>query len=123
MKKTLIVGLILIGFGLFTSHQLMAQTAWTVSKDVQKVANKELFSDEELMKSHIHAMSLNQSWVVSKGVSNVGRTETAVATGNIRSSNNDWAISKGVHRVKASKPAKENKDLFKTSPAITRDGK
>lgn len=123
MRKKLLVGLILVGFGLFANHQLMAQTAWTVSKDVQKVANKQLFNDEELKKSHIHAMSLSQSWVVSKGVNNIGSTEP-VAAGNIRSKgSNDWAISKGVHRVKDSKPAKENKDLFQTSPAITRDGK
>ena len=122
MKKTLLVGLILIGFGLFTSHQAMAQSSsWTVSKDVQKVANKKMFSDEEIAKSHIHAISLNQNWVVSKGVNNVGRTETASA-GNIRSAgNNDWTISKGVHRVKSSKSVEENKDLFKTGPEITRE--
>jgi hypothetical protein len=122
MNKKLLVGLILIGSGLFLNNQLMAQTAWAGSKDIQKVANKQLFNDEELMKSHIHAMSLNQSWVVSKGVTNIGRTEPVVA-GNIRSKNNDWAISKGVHRVKVSKPAKENKDLFQTGPEIVRDGK
>ena len=121
MNNKLIAGLILIGFGLFATQQTMAQTPWSVSKDVQKVANKKMFSDEELAKSHIHAISLNQNWVVSKGVNNVGRTETAVA-GNIRSTNNnDWTISKGVHRVKSSKPVEENKDLFKTGPEITRE--
>jgi hypothetical protein len=120
MNKKLIVGLILIGFGLFTTQQLMAQT-WTVSKDVQKVANKKMFSDEEIAKSHIHAISLDQNWLVSKGVNNVGQTETA-AQGNIRSTgNNDWAITKGVHRVKSSKSVEEKKDLFETGPEITRE--
>lgn len=120
MKKKLIVGMIVLSFGFIATHQTMAQESLIVSKGIQKVANKKAFNDEEVMKSHITATTVSQDWVVSKGVNNVGKSETA-AVDNIRSTrNNDWAISKGVHRVKESKPADEKNGLEETSPAITK---
>lgn len=42
---------------------------WSTSKDVQRVANKALFQDENLRKSHIHVISEGTpSMAVSKGI-------------------------------------------------------
>lgn len=116
-------GALLIGSVFMLNTPTSAQSpAWAVSKDVQKVANKKQFEDQDLMKSHIHAAVLGQTWMISKGVSNVG-TEIAVAKGNIPSKGTPaWANSKGVHQIKTSKPVKQDKTLFETSQEITRRG-
>jgi hypothetical protein len=123
LSTKVIAGMLLIGCGLLISGQSFAQApAWTVSKGVQKVSNKQMFEDKELTKSHIHALVLNETWMISKSVHSMGR-DNVVGLGNIRSTGtSDWAISKGVHQIKTNKPVMENKDLFKTGPEITRQG-
>lgn len=68
-----------------------------VSKDVQRVANKKAFENEDLKKSNIQAQSVPfPAIVVSKGVA--GSTD-AQSQGNITSKGYPtWAISKGVAR-------------------------
>ena len=121
-KITAIV--ILAGFGLLINISSFAQApAWTVSKGVQKVSNKKQFEDQELTKSHITAATVDQTWVSSKGVSNIG-TETVAAEGNIPSTGTpEWTNSKGVHQINNKKAVTDEKDLFKTGPEITRQGK
>jgi len=70
--------------------------AWLVSKDVQRIANKSLFEDQELKRSHIQATSTSLTWVVSKGIQ---RKPSEIAKGNIKSGGVPaWTISKGVGR-------------------------
>jgi hypothetical protein len=80
-----------------------------VSKDVQRVANKKAFENEDLNKSNIQAQSIPfPAIVVSKGV--VGSTD-AQSQGNITSKGYPtWAISKGV--------ARQNQESIRESPAI-----
>ena len=113
--------LVLAGCGLLVNSQLMAQAP--ISKGVQQVANKKMLDDKDVMKTHIMAITIDQAWTNSKGVSNVGR-EQQLATGNIRSTGTpDWTISKGVHQIKKTKPAIEPTEQFKTGPEITKKGK
>lgn len=77
---------------------------WQTSKDVQKVANKDMFADEDLKKSHVNAESLGTpTWVFSKGVSSVSNKNVAsseIGQGNIASTGYPtWTISKGVARM------------------------
>ena len=78
-----------------------------VSKDVQRVANKKAFENED--KSNIQAQSVPfPAIVVSKGV--VGSTD-ALSEGNITSKGYPtWAISKGV--------ARQNHERILESPSI-----
>jgi hypothetical protein len=116
MRKTILAGLVLAGFAVVLSADLQAQTPW-LSKDVQKVANKKEF--EKQSTSHITAVSMDQSWVVSKGVSNLGRTETQTA-GNIQSNGiPQWTISKGVHQINSKQPVNKEQEDYRPSPAIT----
>lgn len=72
--------------------------AWTVSKDVQKVANRSAFEKERLGSTSIRARSLNQAWVISKGVNRA--TAPASGEGNVVSRGIPaWTISKGVQRL------------------------
>jgi hypothetical protein len=116
--------MLLAGFSLALTTPSSAQSpAWTVSKGVQKVSNKKQFENQELTKSHITAATVDQTWVSSKGVSNIG-SETAVAEGNIPSKGTPaWTNGKGVHQIKKSSPVTEDKNMFKSGPEITRKGK
>lgn len=78
------------------SANAQSSTAW-VSKDVQRVANKKAFENEEIKKSHIQASTVSfPAIVISKGI--VRPTDT-YAQGNIISKGYPtWAISKGVAR-------------------------
>jgi hypothetical protein len=117
MRKTLLTGLILAGFAMLLNTELQAQTPW-LSKDVQKIANKKEFATEK-SNYHITAVSMDQSWVVSKGVSNLGRTETQSA-GNIQSHGiPQWTISKGVHKINTKQPVNKEQEDYRPSPAIT----
>lgn len=93
-------GMLIVGFGLAFSTPSSAQApAWTVSKDVQKVANKKQFEDQKLNNSHIQVTSVNQNWANAKGVNTIG-SENIVAKGNIRSNGTpEWINSKGVHGI------------------------
>ena len=125
LSVKVLAGTVLVGSIFFMSTPSSAQApAWTVSKGVQKVANKKQFEDKDLMRSHIHAAVVDQTWVSSKGVSNMGN-ENVVAQGNILSTGTPvWANSKGVHQIKGSKQVKEeNNNPFKTGDDIVRKGK
>lgn len=118
MGKKLFAGLILAGFAILFNTELQAQTPW-LSKDVQKVANKKQFAAEEKNSQHITAVSLDQSWVVSKGVSNLGRTDTQSA-GNIQSHGiPQWTVSKGVHQINTKQPQNKEQEDYRSTPAIT----
>ena len=118
MRKTLLTAFVLAGFAMLLNTSLQAQTPW-LSKDVQKVANKKQFEAEQKSNSNITAVSLDQSWVVAKGVSNIGRTETQSA-GNIQSDGiPQWTISKGVHQINTKQPVKKEQEEYRPSPAIT----
>ena len=116
--------MLVAGFGLFINTPSFAQApAWTVSKGVQKVSNKKQLEDKEIMKSHIQVMTINQDWAISKGVSSLGN-DNIVAKGNIPSKGTpSWTNSKGVNQIRKREPVTENKDLFKSGPEITRQGK
>ena len=124
LSVKVLAGTVLFGSIFFINTPSSAQApAWTVSKGVQKVANKKQFDDQDLMRSHIQAAVVDQTWVSSKGVSNVGK-ESVVAQGNIPSTGTPgWANSKGVHQMKESKRVKENNSLLRTGDEITRQGK
>jgi hypothetical protein len=90
----------LIGMFLMGAFFVNAQSGnpnWIVSKDVQRIANKDWFAKEELRGSYFQAKSVDfPSTVISK---RVFRKEASATKGNIESKGtNDWVISKGVHR-------------------------
>ncbi len=73
--------------------------AWTTSKDVQRIANKRLFTDARLRQSHIKAKSIAPTWMISKRVGKPARKEK-LAENNLKSSGTpSWIISKGVQRM------------------------
>lgn len=121
LSVKILAGTVLLGCIFFISTPSLAQApAWTVSKGVQKVANKKQLEDRDAMNSHIHAAVVNQTWVISKGVSSIGN-EDVIAQGNIRSTGTPaWANSKGVHQMKKSRTTSDDKSLFKTGQEITR---
>jgi len=121
ITKKLAALLILAGCGLLVNTQLMAQAP--VSKGVQVVANKKMFDDKDLMKSNIHAMTIDQSWTNSKGVTKIN-ADKSLGQGNMRSTGaSDLAVSKGVHQIKKTKPVTVPTEPFKTGPEITKKGK
>jgi hypothetical protein len=102
--KVVTVGVFVMGLFLTASTFAQAQSgnsepAWTTSKDVQKVANKQLFNDENLKQSHIRAKVISPTWNISKGVHR-RKGDGAVADGNVASKGYPtWVISKGVQRI------------------------
>jgi hypothetical protein len=121
MQKKVFAGLILAGFGLLFNADLLAQTPW-LSKDVQKVVNKDQLEKEEHSNTNIQAVSTDYGWVLSKGISSVGNTQTQYAgsAGNIQSTGIPRiAISKGVHQLKPKKEVKEEREDYQVRPAIT----
>jgi len=98
-KRKKIIGLIgLFLMGAFFANAQASNPNWIVSKDVQRVANKAAFSNEERDRSHFRAASVDfPSIVISKGVF---RKESVASRGNIESKGTPaWVISKGVHRI------------------------
>ena len=124
MKKgKILVGALLLSILFINTPSFAQAPAWTVSKGVQKVANKKQFEDQDLMKSHIHAIVVNQSWTISKGVSSIGN-EGAVVKGNITSAGTPvWANGKGIHQVKRKIQVTEDVSPFEHGEEITRKGK
>jgi len=125
LSVKIVAVMLVAGFSLALTTSSFAQApAWTVSKGVQKVSNKKQFEDKELTKSHITAATVDQTWVSSKGVSNIG-SEATVTEGNIPSKGTPaWTNSKGVHQINNNdKTVIEDKNLFKSGPEITRQGK
>jgi hypothetical protein len=103
-SKILKSGLLVAGFLLAAFTTTLAQsseniTAWTTSKDVQKVANKKLFNDDNLQKSHIQVSSVSPTLNVSKDVHRKQEDEVA-GRDNMVSKYPNWIISKGVHQRK-----------------------
>lgn len=103
-KILLTSGFLAMGLLLTSVMVAQAQTqettpAWTTSKDVQKVANKQLFTDENLKRFHIQSSSESPTRVVSKEVHRREGDEVQ-AKGNVVSSYPNWIISKGVHQRK-----------------------
>ena len=99
MKKQLI-GITLTGMFLMGAVFANAQSAgstWVVTKDVQRVANKMAFENEDIKKSHIQASTVSfPAIVISKGIV---RPADTYAKGNIVSKGYPtWTISKGVAR-------------------------
>jgi len=98
----------------FTFAQAQSGTAWTTSKGVQKVSNKQLFNDEDLQKSHIQATSVSSTWNISKGVQTIGDDNKTTEANVISNDDASWVISKGVHQMnnttvvaKATTPSKD----------------
>lgn len=80
-----------------------AQSSWSTSKAVNEVANKDVFANEELAKTHITASSSMQPSAVSqKGVSKVmlnAEDESGLNKGNVASKGTpSMVVSKGVHQ-------------------------
>jgi len=102
--KAVTVGAVCMGLFLSAFTFAQAQSgnpipAWTTSKDVQKVANKQLFNDENLRQSHIQASSISPTWNISKGIHRK-KGDDGIAQGNIVSKGYPtWVISKGVQRI------------------------
>ncbi|HOX84066.1 MAG TPA: hypothetical protein PLJ60_16965 [Chryseolinea sp.] len=96
LTKTVgLLGLFLIGTILVNAQ---SDPSWTVSKGVQKVANKKSFEKEAKSGSQLQAASMSQLWAISKGVNHSNETEVN-SKGNLPSTGvPSWTISKGVHR-------------------------
>jgi len=96
-KRAGLLGLFLMG-AILVNAQSNNDTSWTVSKDVQKVANKKEFEKEAKRGSQLQAKSTSQQWVVSKGVNRSTESNTD-NKGNVDSKGIPaWTISKGVHQ-------------------------
>ena len=82
----------------FANGQSKESPAWLVSKDVQRYANKSLFEDQNLRRSHIQAKSTAANWTISKGVHSSKSVQTV--KGNVKSEGIPaWTISKGVQQI------------------------
>ena len=117
-------GVSLIGCAVLANGQSKDTPAWSTSKDVQKISNKQLFEDETLKASHINAVVLSPTWNQSKGVQNVGKTSD-VGKSNLASASGaqDWTISKGVQQIQRRNTVKDTKQPnFKREEEITRNG-
>ena len=113
----------LVFFAVMANGQSTDQPAWSVSKDVQKIANKQLFEDESLKASHINAVVVSSTWNISKGVHQIGQS-SEVGNSNIVSTGvPDWVVSKGVQRVQRKKTdSRKKQEIFKHDQEITRIG-
>lgn len=99
MKKQ-VIGITLMSMFLMGAVFANAQSgssAWVVSKDVQRIANKKSFEDENSRRSHIQARTVSfPAIVISKGIA---RPADDYTMGNIISKGYPtWTISKGVAR-------------------------
>jgi len=93
-KTFAVLGLLMAAAVVSYGQTANLNPGWTVSKDVQKVANKKAFEAPTL---NIQANSLNHAWVISKGVN---RGTAATEQGNVASKGIPaWTISKGVQRI------------------------
>lgn len=114
MKKQIIKGIglvcLLMTAAIFVNAQ-SGNSSLVVSKDVQRVANKKAFENNE---SNIQARSLAfPAIVISKGIARAPQAQTQ---GNVVSKGYPtWAISKGV--------ARQNQQRILESPAIDNEDK
>jgi hypothetical protein len=103
-KQVKVAGLVLLfSICAFFVQAQTGKPAWQTSKDVQKIANKSLFSDENLKASHVNATSVGHPAVVSsKGItriSNPGSVQTETKGNVVSKGYPMWTVSKGVQRV------------------------
>jgi hypothetical protein len=120
-SKKVITGFLLLGISALATAQSGNDPEWHVSKGVQKVANKKSFEDEIVRASYITPVTLDRSWMVSKGVHNLGKNN-GVGVGNVASHGiQEWTISKGVQRIQHKKrfdapvPVKKEEQITKLS--------
>jgi hypothetical protein len=98
-KRAGLIGLFLIGAILVNAQSTKNDPSWTVSKGVQKVANKKNFENDAKRNSQLQATSTDQQWIVAKGVNRANTTEPS-SQGNLSSNGIPmWAISKEVNRA------------------------
>jgi hypothetical protein len=98
-KSAALLGMLLMSIAFVHAQARQDVPAWTTSKDVQKIANKRMFNDDNLRKSHITANTVKPTWMITKAVHRVNKDE-AVARNNVKSSGiPTWTISKGVQRI------------------------
>jgi len=98
-KRAGLIGLFLIGAILVNAQSTKNDPSWTVSKGVQKVANKKNFENEAKRNSQLQATSTDQQWIVAKGVNRASSKEYSTQ-GNLYSNGIPmWAISKEVNRA------------------------
>ena len=110
-----------VGVAVAANAQTADQTVWASTKGVQKIANKQLFEDESIRGSHIHAIVLSPTWNISKGVAGINRTQD-VGQANISGGSSDWQISKGVQKIQRKKSPTIEKDYFNSKDQISRNG-
>lgn len=116
-----VAGMFFVGAAASVQAQTAPESVWASTKGVQKVANKQLFEDESIKGSHIHAVVLSPSWNISKGVQSINRTES-MGQANISGGSSDWQISKGVQQIQRRKKPAGNKSYFKTDDQLSRNG-
>ena len=96
-KSALFLALLIAGGTTVSAQSGNDVPAWIVSKKVQLVANKQVFDNSDLRRSHITANATRPSWFVSKPVHR--REGTAARKDNVKSTGIPaWTISKAVHR-------------------------
>ena len=101
VKRITLMGLFLLGVFFANAQTRESHPAWVVSKDVQKVANKKMYDDENMRKSHMMAPSIGApSWIISKGVHRSGKESTQLRGNVTMKGYPSWIISKGVQRIK-----------------------
>lgn len=103
MKKRINTGILTLAIIIFGAGVTHAQTksSWIPTKGVQRIANKKLYTSEEVKASHIEARSTTiPDVVVSKKVQRISNRELMEdALGNIESRGYPtWTISKPLHR-------------------------
>ncbi|MEO5976449.1 MAG: hypothetical protein ABIS36_16450 [Chryseolinea sp.] len=111
MKKgmmRILASISIMGCAGFANGQSTDVPAWSTSKDVQKISNKQLFEDENLKASHINAVVLNPTWNQSKGVQRVGQNSD-VGKSNVTAAPGaqHWTISKGVQQIQHNSKVKD----------------
>jgi hypothetical protein len=121
MLTKIAAAMFFVGVAVTANAQTADQTVWASTKGVQKIANKQLFEDESIRGSHIHAIVLSPTWNISKGVASINSTDD-VAQANISGGSSDWQISKGVQKIQRKKSTKIEKDYFKSNDQISRNG-
>jgi len=82
LRETILVFLFMVCAVVVKAQSGNDVVAWSTSKDVQKVANKALFQDENLKKSHIKVVSVGTpSMAVSKGIYKTNKKANMVSKG------------------------------------------
>lgn len=121
ISTTVIAALFFVGAAIAANAQTTDQTVWSSTKGVQKVANKQLFEDDAIKGSHIHAVVLSPTWNISKGVTSIN-SPSDVGKANIATGSTAWTVSKGVNQIQRKKSSTRDNTYFKSSDQISRNG-